>query len=152
MSPCPITVYCPSSFHGPWPSRPYLSVWEKSTYLKPSNKNGEGACRAPPPTWNVHQPCSGRELCTATWALHVHSTRINLSPSDFLFSGRLSKKTALACCILHSPLEILRVLFVIVFFLRGLFSAAVFCLQCVLCNQHIIINTLAAPLRAAVRV
>lgn len=36
--------------------------------------------------------------------------------------------------------------------LRGLFSAAVFCLQCILCNQHIIINTLAVPLREAVTV
>lgn len=36
--------------------------------------------------------------------------------------------------------------------LRGLFSAAVFCLQCILCNQHIIINTLAVPLREAVSV
>lgn len=91
-------------------------------------------------------------MCHSTLASCVHPTILQplLRRSLFFFGSKLeacismlyfalatrNTEGAICNCIL----------------LRGLFSAAVFCLQCILCNQHIIINTLAVPPREAVTV
>lgn len=156
MSSCPI--HCVLSFKcsEPLATQGHALLYMRKALIKPSNKKreqgGVGLGLPTPGIW-VLAVLFRREICALLcWCHCVFNQKWTYLLQIVLFSGRLSKKTALACCILHSPLETRRVLFVSVFFLRGLFSAAVFCLQCILCNQHIIINTLAVPLRVAVSV